>query len=153
MKTSDVSVTYCCPSRILRWSAPREPPPYYSRQTAWVSPSSISILTSDRWNGRRFDLEWDAVSNKERSSWGLWDIPARGLSLGHTWSISPPGEEDGEISNTSYLFWQTATASFHTFAIFSFRLHCSWAPIENDLQMSLLFYAFAFFMLCFDYVL
>ena len=83
-------------------------------------------------------------------SWGLWDIPARGLSLGHTWSISPPGEEDGEFSNTSYLFWQTATASFHTFAIFSFRLHCSsWAPIENDLQMSLLFYAFAFFYLMF----
>ena len=66
VKTSVVSVTYCCPSRILRWSAPREPPPYYSRQTAWVSPSSISILTSDRWNGRRFDLEWDAVSNKEQ---------------------------------------------------------------------------------------
>ena len=112
---------------------------------------SLSWQVTD---GRRFDLEWDTVSNKERSSWGLWDIPARGLSLGHTWSISPPGEEAGEFSNTSYLFWQTATTSFHTFAIFSFsRLHCSWAPIENDLQMSLLFYAFAFFMLCFDYVL
>ena len=142
-KTSVVIVTYCCPSRILRWSAPREPPPYYSRQTAWCRHQvSLSWQVTD---GRRFDLEWDAVSNKERSSWGLWDIPARGLSLGHTWSISPPGEEAGEFSNTSYLFWQTATTSFHTFAIFSFRLHCSWAPIENDLQMSLLFYAFAFF--------
>ena len=102
MKTSVVSVTYCCPSRILRWSAPREPPPYYSRQTAWVSPSSISILTSDRWNGRRFDLEWDAVSNKEQrwgraSSWGLWDIPARGWAWVTHEVFLPQGRKTGRF--------------------------------------------------------
>ena len=117
-----ISVTYCCPSHIPpHWSQQSPLIGRPSRQTTWVSPSSISVLTSDRWNCRRLNREWHIRRERqtrsssqgcmgdklswtgvaEQSGKSKCDIPAR-RRVTHEVFLSPPrgGRRVGEFSNT-----------------------------------------------------
>ena len=112
-----------------------------SRQTTWVSPSSISVLTSDRWNCRRLNREWHIRRERQtrESSWveqsgkSKCDIPAR-RRVTHEVFLSPPrgGRRVGEFSNT-YLISpdRQAELSFPLWHLLGLQINFSCAFIHR----------------------
>ena len=137
-----ISVTYCCPSHIPpHWSQQSPLIGRPSRQTTWVSPSSISVLTSDRWNCRRLNREWHIRRERQtrESSWveqsgkSKCDIPAR-RRVTHEVFLSPPrgGRRVGEFSNT-YLISpdRQAELSFPLWHLLGLQINFSCALIRR----------------------